>query len=531
MHAAIRPLTLTMVAIYLLATLAVGYLFRGSAEASAQFLHARRTLPTAITAIAFLAANCGALEILGLVAASAKYGMLALHFYWIGAIPAMLFLALFMMPIYAESRALTVPEFLRLRYDEKTQILNMIALALMMGFVSGVSLYAISTVLGVFLGWTFPQTVLLTSAVVFCYVSAGGLKATIYNEVLQLAITILGLAPLAYSTLRQFHGLRGIAAKLPPGMTHVWSGVPLMAHATATMDVFGIVFGLGVVLSFGYWCTDFLLIQRALAARNVEGSIQTPLIAAAVKMFFPVLVVVPGLAAAALFRKGIPGGFDHALPALMLREYGPWLLGLGISAILASLMSGLAGNINALTTIWTHDLYRTYLRPHQPDAHYVLVGRLSTVGATVFSMATAYVAFRYSSLMDYLTLLFSFFNAPIFATFLLGMFTTWATPTAAFWGLICGMLAALAHNLAFDFQWIAYGSQMTANFYGAIIGFVTCIAVTIAVSGFTSPKPLAELGGVTYQTRRSATRPIARQTWVFAGILLAVCVLLNFLFR
>jgi SSS family solute:Na+ symporter len=526
-----NPVAFLIIGIYLIATITVGYLLRGNAGSSAQFLHARRTLPTAVTAIAFLAVNCGALEIVGIVASTAKYGMLALHFYWIGAIPAMVFLALFMMPIYSRSRAMTVPDFLRIRYNEATQILSAVCLAAMMAFISGISLYAISAVLYTFFGWSFFHIVLVTSAVILWYVLTGGLKATIYNEVLQLALTIAGLVPLAYLVLRDYRGIQGLTQNLPYGMTHVWSALPLAQSQTATMDVISVVFGLGFVLSCGYWCTDFVLIQRALAARNINGSINTPLYAAIAKLFFPILVVVPGLAAATFFRRDGITTYNQALPALMQHYYGKGMLGLGISAILASLMSGLAGNINALSTLWTHDIYRAHIRRSEDDAHYVFVGRLSTVVATILSVATAYIALRYNNLMDYLQLLFSLFNAPLFATFLLGMFTTWATPGAGFWGLAIGMTAAIAHNLAVRLHLVTYGSDMIGNFYGAIYGWGTCGLATVMISAFTRAKSRDELQGVTYFTQAKELPGISVWSWALAGCVIAMCVALNVIFR
>lgn len=506
----------------------IGYVVHRKAKTSAQFLHGGRALPAWVTSIAFVAANCGALEIVGLVAASAKYGALALHFYWIGAIPAMVFLSLFMMPIYANGKARTVPEFLRLRYGARTQLLNALSLLLMMGFISGISLYAIASVLEVFLGWSFLKTVLLTSIVVFSYVSLGGLTATIYNEVLQLGITIMGLAPLSYRVLREFHGIRGLEARLPETMKHVWLAMPLSGSDQAPMDVIGVVFGLGFILSFGYWCTDFLLIQRALAARSIEGSIYTPLVAAVVKMLFPLLVVVPGLAASILFL-GHKSNFDGALPQMMRHYYGPELLGVGIAAILASLMSALAGNITALATLWTHDIYRAHLKTDSDDTHYVFVGRLATAGATCFSLLTAYVALRYNSLMDYLQLVFSLFNAPLFATFLLGMVTRWVTPTAGFWGLLCGMLASIGHNFAYRFHILHYGSQMGANFYGAIYGFTVCLVTTIALSRFPRRSWTGFDGSASHHSPKENETMLG--SVVLALILLMTCTLLNVLFR
>ena len=516
---------------YLLATVTLSTIARRRINTSTQYLHARHALPLPITALAFLAANCGALEIVGLVATSAKYGMLALHFYWIGAIPAIIFLALFMMPIYARSGAMTVPDFLRVRYGPATQILSAITLALMMVFVAGISLYAIGTVLNLFFGWSFFHIIVAAAALVLGYTLAGGLRATVYNEILQLAITIAGLAPLAYLVIRDFHGIRGIQHALPNNMQHLWITLPAHDPHNAPMDIIGVVIGLGFILSFGYWCTDFVLIQRAFAADKIEDAIKTPLLAGFAKLLFPVLVIVPGLAAATFYNKGEFPRYDQGLPFLMRHYYGDSLLALGIAAILASLISGLAGNINALSAVWTYDLYRTHLRPRQSDRHYLRIGRIATATACLLSILTAYVALHYSNLMDYLQLLFSLFNAPLFAVFLLGMFTTWATPTGGFCGLLCGVLTGATYNLALHHNAIAYGSQMIANFYGAIYAFSACLFVTTAVSLFTHKKSAAELHGVTCFTQDQATHRISTQSYVLAAVLLATCIALNFIFR
>lgn len=516
---------------YLVATIAIGYLIHRKTRTSVQFLHARRALPTAITAIAFLAANCGALEIVGIAASSAKYGALTLHFYWIGAIPAMLFLALFMMPIYARSGAITVPDFLRVRYGNATHVLSALSLAVMMIFVSGISLYAISSLLSSFFGWSFFSVTVVASAAILCYSLAGGVKATIYNEVLQLGLTVAGLIPLSVAILRDFHGVRGLMERLPGNMTHIWTSLPLANQHTATMDVLGLVMGLGFVLSCGYWCTDFLLIQRSLAAKDVHGSINTPLLAAVPKLFFPILVVLPGLAAGVFFRQNGTVQYDQALPAAMRHYYSNALLGLGISAILASLMSGLAGNISAFSTVWTHDLYQAHLRRGRSDGHYLTVGRIATTTACLMSILTAYISFRYNNLMDYLQLLFSLFNAPLFATFLLGMFTTWATPAAGFWGLLCGVLTAAAHNLLIRGGSLVYGSQMLGNFYGATYGWTACFLVTVIVSGFTQRRSIEELHGMTYSTRDRESTRITPQSWLLAGAVLLTCIVLNVMFR
>ncbi|MDR3413846.1 MAG: sodium/solute symporter [Formivibrio sp.] len=527
-----NSLAFLLIAIYLAAAISVGYLVRNHSETASRFLHARGTLPTAVTALAFLAANCGALEIVGIVAASAKYGALALHFYWLGAIPAMVFLALFMMPVYLCSGAMTVPDFIRIRYNRSTHILSALCLTIMMVLVAGISLYAISSVLHLFFGWNFTAVAFVTASVVLCYVLAGGLKATIYNEILQLGLTVCGLLPMAFAVYRDFHGICGIMAQLPSPMTHIWTTLPLIHPKTATMDVFGVVFGLGFVLSFAYWCTDFTLIQRALTAKTSDGAIKTPLLAAIFKLAFPWLLIFPGMGAAIyLKRSGGHPQFDQALPLLIQHYYGYALIGFGISALLASLMSGLAGNITAFSTLWTHDLYQAHIRPHESDAHYLRMGRAFTALAACLSVATAYIVLFYNNLMDYLQLVFSLFNAPLFAVFLLGMFTLWATPTAAFWGLLCGVVAACTHGIAVRYGAITYGSQMLGNFYGAIYGWLVSAAVTVLVSLFTQPKSKVALQGITYHTQIGAKKRISPSTWTLAILVLIACAALNFIFR
>jgi SSS family solute:Na+ symporter len=529
--ASANALTFLVIALYLGAAIAVGYLVRRHADTASKYLHSRGALPTAVSALAFLAANCGALEIVGITATSAKYGALALHFYWIGAIPAMVFLALFMMPVYVRSGAMTVPDFVRLRYNNATHLLCAVCLAVMMVLIAGISLFAISTVLHVFFGWNFSAVAVVAASGVLCYALAGGLRATIYNEIFQLALTVAGLAPMAWAVYRSFHGVSGILSRLPPAASHVWTTMPVASPQTATLDVFGVVFGLGLVLSLGYWCTDFVLIQRALTARTVDGAIETPLIAAVFKLVFPWLLIFPAVAAA-LFLKSRPHpDYDRALPLLIRIYYGPALLGLGISAILASLMSGLAGNISAFSTLWTHDIYEIHLRPGRSDAHYLRVGRFFTALAACLGVGTAYIVLFYNNLMDYLQLVISLFSAPLFAIFLLGMFTVWATPAAGFWGLLCGVAAACAHSIAVRSGILAYGSPLLGDFYGAFYAWVVALMVATVVSAFTPPKPREELAGITYSTLAGGRPAISRSAWALAFIVLAACVVLNILFK
>ncbi|HEV2425614.1 MAG TPA: sodium:solute symporter family protein [Terriglobia bacterium] len=519
---------------YFSSILIIGYRLRRRNVSTTGFFLAGRSLPVGVTGIAFVAANCGALEIMGMVSTSAKYGARACHFYWIGAIPAMLFLSLFMMPIYYRSRVRSVPEFLKMRYGEATRAFNAISFAVMMVLVSGISLYAMAIVLGVLLGWGFTTSACVTAAVVLAYIVLGGLSASIYNEVLQFVLIVAGLSPLVFYGLREMQGWHGLAEAIGPGLSHAWQGLPVASPFRSAMDGVGNVLGLGFVLSFGYWCTDFLLIQRALAAKDEPSAVSTPLVGAAVKLFFPALVVVPGLVAVALYPHAVTARYDLALPALMARYYAPGLLGLGVTAMLASFMSGMAGNVTAFNTVFTYDLYQAYWVRGRSDRHYLAAGRLATVAGVLLSIATAYLALHFNNLMDYVQLLFSFFNAPLFATFLLGMFTMWATPAGGFVGLVSGTLAALLHYLAYHFHWLPYGSDMAANFYGALWAWCVCFLVTAAVSAVTARKPAAELAGLVHRSSAGGTAGGAsarKATWILAGLIVVGLVVLNWVFR
>jgi solute:Na+ symporter, SSS family len=514
---------------YFTVILLVGWRLRRRMGTTREFLQAGRGLPAWATGLAFMAANCGALEVMGMISTSAKYGARANHFYWVGAIPAMLFLALFMMPIYKASRARSVPEFLKLRFGEGARTFNAASFAVLMVLVSGISLYAMAILFGSVLGWTFTFSAWVGAGIVLLYVMAGGLAATIYNEVLQFGLIVVGFLPLSVLALDELGGWSGLEARLGPAMAHTWKGLPAVDPASATMDGVGTVLGLGFVLSFGYWCTDFLLVQRALAARDTAAAVRTPLVAAVPKLFFPFLVVLPGLAAAVLLPSSLAERYDLALPELLLRYYGPGLLGLGVTAMMASFMSGMAGNVTAFNAVWTFDLYQAHLAPGRSDRHYLVVSRLATVAAVFLSVGTAYIVLRFNNLMDYVQLLFSFFNAPLFATFLLGMFTRWATPMGGLVGLVLGTAAAAAHYLAYREGWLVYGTEMTANFYGALVAWTACFATTAAVSLFTPRKPEAELEGLVYG-RLGPVDTARRPPWLFAALVLAGLVVLNVLF-
>src|SRR5215467_6119631 len=380
---------------------------------SGDFLLSGRAVPVWITSLAFLAANLGAQELIGMCASGAKYGIMTAHFYWIGAVPAMIFVGVFMMPFYYGSRARSVPEYLKLRFDEKTRALNAITFAVMTIFSSGISMYALGLLFELVLGWSFTASVLLSAAIVLVYTFLGGLTSAIYNEVLQFFLIVLGFSPLAILAVNRSGGWSGMAARLPAVMTHTWRYVGHASENPMGVELFGLVAGLGFVLSFGYWCTDFLVVQRAMAAESMSAARRTPLIAAFPKMVMPFIVIVPGIAALALSKLALgysipakAGGpdYDQVLTTLMAQFYPSGMLGVGLTGLMASFMSGMAGNVTAFNTVWTYDIYQSYIRPNQPDAHYLQVGRITTFAGVGLSIGAAYAATRYNNIMDLLQL-------------------------------------------------------------------------------------------------------------------------------
>ena len=507
-----------ILAIYGGVVLGIGFALKGRMRNSGEFLLAGRHIPAWTAGLAFLSANLGAQEMIGMAASGAKYGIATSHFYWVGAIPAMVFVGVFMMPFYYGSRARSVPEYLKLRFDEKTRAFNALTFAVMTVFSSGISMYAMGALLSLLLGWNIHACIVVSAVIVLAYIALGGLTSAIYNEVLQFFLIVFGFAPVVYLGLREIGGWDGLRARVPETFMHSWTGMGSAATNPLGVEWFGMLMGLGFVLSFGYWCTDFLVVQRAMAADSMNAARRTPLIAAFPKMFFPFLVIVPGIIALGLTMSGVPllpqapgGGYDYnmALPMMMSRYYPAGLLGLGLTALLASFMSGMAGNVTAFNTVWTYDLYQSYINPGQGDAHYLAVGRMTTVVGTAISVAAAYMAMRFNNIMDMLQLVFSFVNAPLFATFLLGMFWKRTTGHGAFWGLVAGTGAAAMHyeltataggsSLLSKIAVLhTYPSDMAQNFWGAIWAWTMCFLVTIAVSLATTPKPDPELKGLVY---------------------------------
>jgi solute:Na+ symporter, SSS family len=539
-----------ILALYFAFVLGIGFLIRRRVESSEDFLTSHRSVPVWITSLAFLAANLGAQEVVGMCASGAKYGLMTAHFYWLGAVPAMLFVGVFMMPFYYGSRARSVPEYLKLRFDEKTRALNAATSAVMTLFSSGVSMYALGKLFQLVLGWEFTNSILLSAAIVLVYTLLGGLTSAIYNEVLQFFLIVLGFAPLAILAVIKCGGWGGIAARIPAVMTETWRYTGSASQNPMGIEVFGLVAGLGFVLSFGYWCTDFLVVQRAMAAESMSAARRTPVLAAFPKMIMPFIVIVPGIAAIALMKMGVGYSlpskgdgldYDQALTTLMTKFYPSGMLGVGLTALMASFMSGMAGNVTAFNTVFTYDLYQGHIRKNAPDRHYLWVGRASTVGGIALSIAAAYLAQRYNNIMDVLQLVFSFVNAPLFATFLLGMFWKRTTGHGAFTGLLAGTAAAAAtHGLTIaegKGGWItalhSFPSTMAQNFWIAIFAWSACFLVTIAVSLATSPKPEPELRDLVYgltELPHDADEPWYRRPGPLAIVVLVALVILNVIF-
>ena len=518
---------LLILPLYFLVTIAIGWVARRQNPSANAYLNASRSLPLWIVVAAYLAANCGALEIVGLSAMAAQYGVQAFNFYWIGAIPAMVFLANWMMPIYRRSGVRSVPEYLEFRYGPGLRLLNACVLAITMLLLAGISLYAMAQVLLAVVGLSFTTSILLSAGVVLVYVLLGGVKATIYNEVFQLAVMLAGLLPVAILSLRM--GVVPPAARA--ARWHLWTSMPVASRA-APLDVFGVVVGLGFVLSFSYWCTDFVLMQRAFTARSEKAARQVPLWAGFGKLLFSMIVVLPGLAAFRLFPElGQTRRFDQALPALMTISYGPAMLGLGLTALLASLMSGLAANVSAFAAIWTEDIYRSRLVRDRSDSHYLLIGRISASAAIAISLLTSYIDLLFGSLMEHVQLIFSVFSAPFWAIFLLGMCTRRTTERGAIAGFLTGTTVALLHLAATSIGWLRYGSVMNANFHVAIYAFTSAMVVGWLASSRRRGELSPSAPRLVFHWRSAFPEDASQLLWILSALLLSTCLILNWIWR
>ncbi len=592
----LRTIDWTIMVVYFVFVLGIGAVLKRYVKTSTDFFLAGRSIPAWVAGLAFLSANLGAQEVIGMGASGAKYGIATSHFYWIGAIPAMVFVGVFMMPFYYGSRARSVPEYLRLRFDEKTRGLNAVSFAIMTLFSSGISMYAMAKLiqilhifdapfawLGLPQAWIFHFSLVISALVVLGYILLGGLTSAIYNEVVQFFLIVAGFLPLVWLGLKNIGGWQGLKANLDPSYTHSWLGMSNPHTNRLGVEWFGLSMGLGFVLSFGYWCTDFLVIQRAMAANSMNSARCTPLIAAFPKMLFPFLVILPGLIAIALPTQNLANlagthaattiegrglipakmdasgqvirdkdgtvelDYDLATPNMLLHYFPTGILGLGLTALLASFMSGMAGNVTAFNAVWTYDIYQSYINKKASDEHYLWMGRMATIFGIALSIATAYMATRFNNIMDMLQLVFAFVNAPLFATFLLGMFWKRTTGHGAFTGLMGGTMAAALHQGVTLPQggvpgvkggWIAamhiYPSEMAQNFWTAIYAWTTCFVITIVVSLLTRAHDEKELTGLVYSlTERPTQHGLSwyQRPAVLAVVVLAATGLLNIIFR
>jgi solute:Na+ symporter, SSS family len=508
-----------IIAIYFGFVLGIGWYLRRFTKNQNDFFLAGRKNSAWVAGLAFLSANLGALELLGMTGNTFKYGMYVAHFYWIGAIPAMLFLGLYMMPFYYSSRIKSVPGYLKLRFDEKTRVLNGIAFAGMTLLVSGINLYAMALVLHTFLGWDWNVSMLISAATVAAYVTLSGLMSAIFTEIIQFFLIWFGLFLVSILGIVEIGSIHDIFHRVDElyktvSYTTLWStsGDPSQNGMLITWG--GIVLGLGFVLSFGYWTTDFLVVQRAFSAKDLRTARMTPILASFFKMAVPFIVILTGLIAIvlandpksgfSLLKDGGQINYDSALPLLIARYYPAGLVGLGVTALLAGFMAGQAGNISAFNTVWTYDIYHAVLNRKASDEHLLWMGRAATIVGIILSVGTAYWAKSFPSIMDYMQAIFSWVNAPLFATMLLGMFVWWITPNGAFWGLLAGMVSSFTMFLAAKFSWIDprmftlsnVQSDMAANFWRAWWAWLICFVFTILISLFTKKKPVEELAGL-----------------------------------
>ncbi|HWL96828.1 MAG TPA: sodium:solute symporter family protein [Nocardioidaceae bacterium] len=540
-----------LIALYFVFVLGIGYMARRAISNSLDFFLSGRSLPAWITGIAFISANLGAIEIMGMSANGAQYGMPTVHYFWVGAIPAMLFLGVVMMPFYYGSKVRSVPEFMLRRFGPPAHLVNAISFAVAQILIAGINLFLLATIVNVMLGWPIPVSVVVAAVIVLSYITLGGLSAAIYNEVLQFFVIVAALLPLTLLALHRVGGWQGLSERIsdPEQMT-AWPGNELAGFDSSILSVIGIVFGLGFVLSFGYWTTNFVEVQRAMASKSMNASRRTPIIGAFPKMFVPFIVIIPGMIAAVIvpeLRQGKADGtadYNNALLYLINDLLPTGMLGVAITGLLASFMAGMAANVSAFNTVFSYDIWQDYIVKDRPDGYYLGVGRIMTVVATVGAIGTAFIASQYSNLMDYLQQLFSFFNAPLFATFILGMFWKRMTPTAGWVGLVAG--TATAVTVAFLSE-DAFGSFSVGvlplsgqgvSFVGAGAAFVVDILVSYFVTLATRPKPESQLVGLVYSLtpKESFHDPRDdRESWyqrptLLAGIALAMVIVLNFMF-
>lgn len=546
----------TIVAIYFAVVLGIGVLARRQVSTSIDFFLSGRSLPAWVTGLAFIAANLGAVEIMGMSANGAEYGMATVHYFWIGAVPAMLFLGVVMMPFYYGSGVRSVPEFMRRRFGTGAHLVNALSFSIAQLLIAGINLYLLATIVNRLLGWPLWVSLVAAAAVVLSYTALGGLSAAIYNEVLQFFVIVAALVPLTIIALHKVGGWQGIVDQVQPGPEQLssWPGTDLTGIDDPFWSVVGLVLGLGFVLSFGYWTTNFVEVQRAMASSSMSAARRAPIIGAFPKMFIPFIVIIPGIIAAivvpelASLKSGgdAQGATYNDAILLLMRDLLPnGMLGVALAGLLASFMAGMAANISAFNTVFSYDLWQQYVVKDREDGYYLRVGRLATVGATVTAIGTALIASNYDNLMDYLQTLFGFFNAPLFATFILGMFWKRMSAAAGWSGLVAGtaaavLVAVLSEDALGPMSLGVIGlSGQGASFVAAGAAFAVDIAVSVAVTMVTAAKPEKELVGLVYSLTPKedlvdpdeGVLPWYQSPVKLAGIGLAIVVVLNVVFR
>jgi SSS family solute:Na+ symporter len=551
----LSPIDVVIVIFYFALVLSIGWYLKGRANTGEDFFMAGREMTAWVAGLSFLSANLGALELMGWAGSAYQYGILATHWYWIGAIPAMLFLALVMMPFYYISKTHSVPGYLQLRYGEPSRALSAVSFAFMTVLMSGVNMFAMAKVMQIVLGWDINFSIWVSSLTVAIYVTLGGLRSAIFNEVLQffliwagaLLIPILGLVEAGGWTNLKLQ----IAERASTQYVHLWSGLGSFTNNPMGIHWTGIVFGLAMVISTGYWTTDFLVVQRVLAAKDLRSAEIAPIIGAAFKMAVPFIVILPGLIGLAVLPvKLVPesvaritGGhsYNDVLPLMLARYCGPGLLGLGVTALIAGFMSGMAGNVSAFTTVWTYDIYRPFINRKGSDHHYVNMGRWTTVIGVLISVGTAYLVMQFASIMDYVQALFSFFIAPLFGTVVLGMLWKRTTGPGGFWGLLCGTLCSVSMWIWVKLdpsalRYVAlspHAKGLAQDMYQALWSFITCVVVTVVVSLATKPIPESQLTGLVYGLTKVPSvgkLPLYQRPIFWAGVVSLVFVALNIIF-
>lgn len=552
----LAPADLVVICLYFAVVLGIGIYLKRRVHASNDFFFAGKGVGSWVAGLSFVAANLGTLELLGWSASAYQYGMLAAHWYWIGAVPAMLFLGIVMIPFYYVSKAHSVPGYLKLRYDERTRLLSALSFAVMTVLMSGINMFSMAMVMKVILGWDINFSILVSTLTVGVYVSLGGLLSAIVNEVVQFVLIWVGTISIPIFGLIETGGWSGMLARISSraplqDYTHMWRNMGAASHNPMGVHWTGMVFGLGLIGAFGYWTTDFLVVQRVMAARDLRSAKIATTIGAAFKMFLPAIVILPGLLGLAVLPMKLTGetealatgghSFNEVMPLMMARYLGPGFLGIGVTALIAGFMSGMAGNISAFATVWTYDIYRPVFNRAAGDGKCLRIGRWCTVIGLVASIGAAYLVMQFASIMDYVQALFGFFIIPLFGTVILGMLWKRATPAGGFWGLLCGTASSILlwllvklHPAALAILALSSDAKpMAENLYRFIWSWLVCVIVTILVSLVTRAKPDSELHNLVYGLAlipSAEAVPFYRRPIFAAALVALVFVVLNVIF-